>query len=271
MSKKNGKEVGRDRDMPNLEKWFGTGVNPLVAINNQYSTPTGLGDAKSVGVVVEQFKGKINLVMTCRHAFLDLHASSQIILGHKSHNGIGILRQESDAMYDREKDLDLAFFLAVDEQGTQKRLLRIPEEDLAMPANGIMFNAKNESSTWRHTYNVQLRRNVEVKERSIYSYFSTRDAGAEVVLHSDLSRQTELEATGLHRHRVLQMQSRPGCSGSPVFSERGILYGINLRGTVPGDGRHEHCGDELVLLPVSAIVETRKRIDAYIQDALKNI
>lgn len=269
MSKKNRKEERRDPDLPNFEKWFGTGKSPLVAINNQYTTPERLGDAKSVGVVIEQFRGKINLIIACLHAFLNLHASSRIILGHKSHNGIGLLRQASDVLC--YEGPDLAFFLAVDEHGTQKRLLEIPREDPAIPPSGVMFNAKNESDSWRQTYSLQLRRNDGVREKELYSYFPVRSATTEVVLHSDFTRQAEFEAEGLYRHRVLQMQSRPGCSGSPVFSEQGILYGLNLRGTVPGDGRHERSGDELILLPVSAIAEIRKSMDAHIQEALRNI
>jgi hypothetical protein len=245
--------------------------NPLVAITliGPAVTVQGIPLSRSMGCIVERLPGNLRLVMTCRHAFENLTNGYRLTVAMKNPRPSPLL-PIGQPLGDPEPESDVAFLVVRDMLDAPTKPLIIQLSD--PPLNGMqpLYNAANRCDPLSRYYEVFVARQA-AKERQQRAFCKMSVRTTQTVPVTDLVRQEELRQLGWISCRMLQMHSRTGFSGSPVWNENLQLYGIDVRGTEPGDGVHENMGNVLVCLPTSELYLARQRVQSQLDQLLNSL
>ncbi len=245
--------------------------NPLVAITLIGPRPTvqGIPISRSMGCVVERLTGNLRLVMTCRHAFENLSNGYRLTVAMKNPNPTP-LDPVGQPLEDPEPESDIAFLVVRDRLDAPTEPLSIGQLDPSLTGMQTLYNAANRCDPLSLHYEVFVARQT-AKERPQRAFCKLSGRATETVPADDRVRHDELLRQGYFSCRMFQMHSRQGFSGSPVWDEQLRLYGIDIRGTQPGDGMHESMGDVLVCLPTSELYLARQRVQPQLDQLLTSL
>lgn len=243
-------------------------ANPLVVITLIGSAPTvqGIPISRSMGCVVERLNRNFRLVVTCRHAFENLRNGYRLVVGMKNPRPT-VLNVIGQPIEDTEPESDVAFMVVSDPSDAPTEPLIIGEQNPPVDGIKILYNAANCCDPIAGMYDVFVGRQT-AQERNQRAFCKLSNRYTETTPIDDQARHQELMSDGWIGCRMFQMQSRTGNSGSPVWDDDLRLYGLDIRGTQPGDGKHQNMGDVLICLPTSELYAARQRIDARLQQLI---
>lgn len=186
-----------------------------------------------VGCMYEKISARYKVAMTCRHTVNNIPEQHQLklLLGPD----LTELEIVSPAIYPKDLDLDIAFFLVKDKSKTETLYLgeanRI-RDGTKLQKGSILFNLKN---TYQHGMHMVIppiqifRQQIDQVDSHCLANGLTKES--EFVAKDNETVINQLKAKGWIQYHVLRMLSEPGCSGSPIFDKNLKFYGINLRGT----------------------------------------
>lgn len=266
------KEFRKRKEQRKMKQWMHSSESPLVGISvlgmspQEYSPQ--IKQSRGMGFVLEQFSDGVNLVATCRHNLeVTQGANAQIIVSHRGRGKPTTVMVIGDPIHDPRDENDLSFILIQDSSETRKRLFSIPNKNPKLPRGRVLYNAKNSIELFPPKYNIELFRQSNIRESEYIAYCSrSKVEEARFIPKSNTEEIAEYEAMGGVRYRVLNMISRPGFSGSPIFDKQGVLYGMDARGQYGGK-----MGDLLGCMPVTEISAARKRADEIIKKRLEEL
>jgi hypothetical protein len=246
--------------------------DPIVAISlPDLSTlsPEGISEEKAVGFILEDLSTRLRLVATCGHAIRQLEdPNKKLLVAHRVPNGILGLEVKG-VIHDPKEENDLSFLIVNDPSASKKIHFKMPIGEPQIPSNNTLYNSKNAGSLPFGRFDLQHFRQANVLETDYYQYSRRLESELICINRTDFGAQKEIEEAGYIKHRVFNMMSRPGFSGSPIFDDNGTLFGMNLRGTNPKQENYQ--GDLVACLPTSEIIKGRQRIEKQLRTLLREI
>lgn len=238
-----------------------TFVGPLNPISGKLEYP------RSMGFIVERFEGGMRLVATCKHAVKCFSMPSyQKVVAFKNPRPT-MLTVLGDPLEDPEPEHDVAFFLVRDPLNAPTKPFALHTETLPITPGQILYNAQNRCDPFKRMYDVFVA-SQQVREREQIVFCKLTVKQTHSIPRGDQERQRALEQEGWIGYPLLQMVSRPGYSGSPIWDNGLRLHGMDIRGSTPEDSFHADTGDVTVSLPTRVLFEARQRIDPLLQQRL---
>ena len=243
---------------------FGGHLNPLVAITTvKSSNPSGGG--RGVGFLVEKLGKNLWLAVACKHSFEEPEMLQ--VLFFMQNDQPTALKQIGPILKDTEQESDVAFVVLEDPSGTEKRAFLLTAND--PPAHyeaQTLYNAKNESNYTRGIYSLPICPQTNTNEGDHFAFCKMSDLVPIWVKHGDQAEEKRLLSLGYFKYRVFWMASRPGNSGSPIWDDKLRLYGMNIRGNIPGV--NSNMDNFLICIPRSELFRSRQKIASQLKEFL---
>lgn len=242
--------------------------NPLVSITTV--TPCGFGwsHERAMGFVTDLLPGGLRLIATCWHSHNELWRNKKAMIAIvPSSSKEQRLPMLGKAIVNIGSEEDLLFILAKDAANVPASLFSLGADDLLLENAKDLYNARNVSETQdtlRFLVEIWHQEPVEEFQSTAYTKRSRPQEGY-IVPWDNLEEGRRLLNAGWVPNRILSMRSRKGCSGSPIWDNANLLYGMGVRGSEGEDS------DELICLPTSVIYKARQSIEGRLQKRLRDL
>ena len=248
---------------------FGT-ANPLVMIcvYGPEDPIKGRQFFRSMGFVCERLKDNLKLVVTCRHSLLELKKYQQGCVVMKNPN-VNVLKVMGEPIEDTNPETDIAFMVVEDPFNSPTQPFMLSEENPPLVVKDqMLYNASaKDVNPFMRSFNPFIARQ-QVGEEHRAAYCKMSETATNWMPFTNVELQQKLEGEGWIRCRMFNMVSRKGFSGSPIWDDELRLYGLDVRGSSPGDGFFEELGDQVVCLPTSELYKARQRIQPLLTEFL---
>ena len=242
---------------------LGGNTSPLISITFVGSPNLLTGSIhypRSMGFMIERFDNGLRLVQ-----FFWMPDYRNVIAFKNPKPTI--LTCVGSPIEDPEAENDVAFFLVRDSSNAPTKPFSLHADNLNIVDGQILYNAQNRCEPLRGYYEVFVAsQSIHNKKWIVFCKFSVKETHS--VALDDHERQNQLQQEGWIGHHLLQMVSRPGFSGSPIWDNQLRLYGMDIRGSTPQDSFYAERGDVAVCLPTNVLYMARQRIEATLQQRL---
>jgi hypothetical protein len=221
--------------------------------------------------VAERLQGNLRLIATCRHAIWPLkeYPRVRVTINNPHPTELQIIGKPIE---DTREETDIAFILVQDPKNAPTQPLVIQAADPpTIELGAILYNASAETVnplTWQ--FKPYVARQV-VGGEMLRTYCKMSEADAVSVPVEDIQQEKLLQQAGYISCRLLNMVSRKGYSGSPIWDNNLCLWGLDVRGSSPDQETYQQWGDVAVCLPVSELFEARQRIEPQLKELLSQI
>ena len=250
-------------------KMLSTSTNPLVAITplpSGFRTGMNREFNRAMGFVSQRLRGQLRLVATCRHVFEYYDKGYEYIVTMRTPDA-SQLDIVGKPIFDTNPESDIAFLVVRDPKYIRTEPLVIGTADIPLPEKRTLYNAANRTDFVSSICEFFVARQ-QVVELNQWAFTKLSSLIVNLVPKTDLEKQEELLRDGWIKCRCLNMVSRVGYSGSPVWDDKLRLYGMDVRGSEPGPDYH---GDIMVCIPSSEIYLARQRVNSQIERLLDSI
>ena len=172
-----------------------------------------------------------------------------------------------DPIEDPVAENDVAFFVVRDPSNTPTKPFTVLPDDLPIVDGKVLYSAQNFCDPIKSYYSVGPVSQAVSDPRLIFCKLSM--AATEHALPDDHGRRQQLKQDGWLEYLLLQMVSRPGFSGSPIWDDQLQFYGMDIRGSTPKDSFYKKTGDVAVCLPSSNLYAARQRVQDQVRRLTK--
>lgn len=232
--------------------------SPLIMVTRRSTFPQG----RSIGFVLDTLEKNRIVVATVRHAFQPEDNPKEYIFHFANGYQLPVLSWHTDS----QNRHDLAFVILDAPEGYRPIRFEQAKEGRKPPK---LFNARNHAGgspavilTEQHGETAFW--NNVVMARPFHAMQADKDYTGVEVLPPDNPAIASLEEQGHSRLSYMNLYSRPGYSGSPIWDEQWNLYGMGVRGK--NGANHPEGGDEpLAYYPANFLFEIWRSIKENIK------